>query len=417
MMIDEPAVGICVTTFKRPKLLIKMLAGIKERTLYKNYGVYIIIDHEEDRQTLKTLEREKTTKRMAIEKIEMFPSQVECVKTTNRCYSIGKEPYFVWISDDMEVETGWLREAMKCMQTFPDKQGLITFYDGIQNGRNATAGLISRNYIKRKFNNIFQNEIYIHYCADTELYRKSKMKERVRHCPTSVVWHNHPDGKEGHKSRTDAIYDQSLLLQEEDKAVFMNRKRGGFGWREDHAKQTFLEIKDILDSLKIKFYLSDGTLLGAIRHGGDFVPWDHDIDLRILAEDQGVHICGAFKKNGFICEVHKIYHNLISEYFVKKRDIPTDIALNHYYPPEDMNISLSGKPTIQSAVHPASWCREDYFVDFLGTSVRVPNPPEEALEWVYGKDWKLPKKKRWARDRKRISLDKYIKYFVEKGIK
>jgi len=184
------------------------------------------------------------------------------------------------------------------------------------------------------------------------------------------------------------------------------------------AKQTFLEIKDILDSLKIKFYLSDGTLLGAIRHVGGFVPWDHDVDLRILAEDQGSHICEEFKKKGFICKPQIIYENLISEYLVKKQGIHTDIALNHHYPPEDMNISLSGKPTIQSAVHPARWCREDCFVDFLETSVRVPNPPEEALRYIYGEDWKIPiKDKSWFRDRKRISLDKYIKYFIEKGIK
>lgn len=185
----------------------------------------------------------------------------------------------------------------------------------------------------------------------------------------------------------------------------------------ESAKQNFLEIKEIFDRLKIKFYLNDGTLLGAIRHEGDFIPWDYDIDLRISAEDQGIHICEAFEKEDFICDPQIVYHDLISEYFIKKRDIPIDISLNHYYPQEDVNISLSARPSIQNAVHPAKWCKEDYFVDFLGTSVRVPNPPEEALKWIYGEDWRLLRRKRWARDRKRISLDKYIKYFVEKGIK
>ncbi len=183
------------------------------------------------------------------------------------------------------------------------------------------------------------------------------------------------------------------------------------------AKQTFLEIKEVFDRLGIKFYLNDGTLLGAIREKG-FIPWDKDIDLRISAEDQGPHICEEFKKKGFSCRPTILYHHLISTYVVRKRGIKADIALNHYYEPEDFNISLSGRPTRENAVHPAKFCKKDCFVPFLGTEVRVPNPPEEALLWIYGKDWRVPiKDKSYATGRKRISLDKYIKYFIENGIK
>jgi len=73
MKTKEPAVGICVATFKRPELLIKMLLRIKEKTLYQNYKVYIVIDHEEDRITLKKIEESKITEILPIEKIEMFP--------------------------------------------------------------------------------------------------------------------------------------------------------------------------------------------------------------------------------------------------------------------------------------------------------------------------------------------------------
>lgn len=228
MEIDEFAVGICVVTFRRPKLLVKMLAQIKERTLYESYKVYVIIDHEEDRATLKVLERAGVTEKMAIEKIEMFPSSAECVKATNRCYSIGEEPYFVWLSDDMEVEEGWLQEAMKCMQTFPLGEGLVVFQDGIQDGRNACAGLISRAYIKKELGGIFYNEIYKHFNADTELFMKSKMRDKIKYCPTSVVWHNHWSGKGNHKVKTDDVYTQSFAQLGGDSAIFENRKRESF---------------------------------------------------------------------------------------------------------------------------------------------------------------------------------------------
>jgi len=186
----------------------------------------------------------------------------------------------------------------------------------------------------------------------------------------------------------------------------------------ESAKKNFLEIKEIFDRLKIKFYLNDGTLLGAIRHAGGFMPWESDIDLRISAEDQGSHICKAFRSKRFSCSKIILYQGLVSEYLVEKRGIHIDVALNHYYPAEDVNISLSGCPTLQNAVHPARFCRYDHFIKFLGVFVRVPYPPEECLEWIYGKNWRIPDRAvHWNRDHERISLDKYVKYFIEEGIK
>ena len=49
-----------------------------------------------------------------------------------------------------------------------------------------------------------------------------------------------------------------------------------------------LEIMDYIDGVcrenKLKYYLTGGTLLGAIRHNG-FIPWDDDLDIEMPRED------------------------------------------------------------------------------------------------------------------------------------
>lgn len=63
-----------------------------------------------------------------------------------------------------------------------------------------------------------------------------------------------------------------------------------------------LTVTSIADKHNIPYWLSGGTLLGAVRHGG-FIPWDDDIDIEVLWAD---------------------YHKLLR---LLKEELPSDLYL------------------------------------------------------------------------------------------
>lgn len=191
---------------------------------------------------------------------------------------------------------------------------------------------------------------------------------------------------------------------------------GGIIWQEakpnkqgmDQAAALILltDVTSVLDKYKCTHWLSDGTLLGAIRENG-FLAHDDDIDLGIWAADFDIRVihellnkygCGILRLqgqpgDGMIITVGRagIHLDLFFYYPVQtssKKTPQTNIYSCLYELVKPYNTSNKGQqfdcefPTFKPLVRR----------DFLGHEFWVPKNAEKHLAAAYGSDWQTPKK-------------------------
>jgi ubiquinone/menaquinone biosynthesis C-methylase UbiE len=140
------------------------------------------------------------------------------------------------------------------------------------------------------------------------------------------------------------------------------------------------EAYDILEKLKIRFWLTGGSLLGAVREN-DFIPWDDDVDMDMLKEE-------------FVPVMHKIKEELMKAGFVvrltDKGRFPK-MAFFKYGQKYALGALLDeGEWRVRPAYkYPGKFFKNEKRREFKGRDFLVPSPPEKFLEHVYG-DWRTP---------------------------
>ena len=65
-----------------------------------------------------------------------------------------------------------------------------------------------------------------------------------------------------------------------------------------------LYVDKICKEHNIRYWLSSGTLLGAVRHGG-FIPWDDDLDIEMLREDYEKFLEVFENSDEFVLQTYK----------------------------------------------------------------------------------------------------------------
>ena len=161
----------------------------------------------------------------------------------------------------------------------------------------------------------------------------------------------------------------------------------------DVAKRLLFEAKEIMDRLGVRFFLRQGTCLGAVRDK-QFISWDDDLDLGIILGDKGFTeqsiepLLTAFRE---------------SDYFVQAES--SDSLVYALLLKDGLKIDLMFHRVIDQQIYhwPGIWLPVTLFnrlkeINFIGETFLVPNPPEEYLRIKYGPDWRTPKRLNYAKD-------------------
>ncbi len=154
----------------------------------------------------------------------------------------------------------------------------------------------------------------------------------------------------------------------------------------DLARIMLQEAKEILDPLGIRFFLRQGTCLGAIRDQA-FIPWDDDLDLGCVIGLNGLTeamiepVFDAFRDRGYYVSVESNDRWIAAG--MMKSSVRIDLTFFRI-----INDSIFHFPLIWIPAGLFSNLKE---IEFMGGNYLVPNPPEEYLLAKYGPNWITPK--------------------------
>jgi hypothetical protein len=145
------------------------------------------------------------------------------------------------------------------------------------------------------------------------------------------------------------------------------------------------ELKKILEDASVPYFLSSGTLLGAVREG-NFIRWDWDVQFYLTTETSFPYkdlLLDRFKRTGFQIKSHDAsYENL--KFALTKYG--TIYELTAWFP----NGAMRSRRDWQV---PARFFENVEIMEFLGESYPCMTPAEEYLEFCYG-DWRTPRRTR-----------------------
>lgn len=152
-------------------------------------------------------------------------------------------------------------------------------------------------------------------------------------------------------------------------------------------KYEFLKICDILDELKVNYFLQTGILLGAIRDR-DLIKWDWDIEISVFSEEfiskiDQVNV--SLKQAGFkILNVNRTKTDSKIDFIGKFPEEVTGYTIFSWNYSKIKNVYWRREFSV-----PEKFLNNFSSIEFFGRKFYCPINPKEYLRFAYG-NWEQP---------------------------
>ena len=150
----------------------------------------------------------------------------------------------------------------------------------------------------------------------------------------------------------------------------------------DVLAKMFKEVYSIILELKLKAWLTKGTLLGVIREN-QFIEGDDDIDIHLFEKD-------------FVDHMYELKKKFIEQGYIVRLAEGTNPKMSLFK--NGFMVGMVGLKeqgdwlTRPIQKFPKHLFLNEQYVEFCGLRCLIPSPPEKYLEFVYGPNWKIPDK-------------------------
>ena len=156
-------------------------------------------------------------------------------------------------------------------------------------------------------------------------------------------------------------------------------------WYRSAVREAFIETVQILNRAKIPYYVYFGTLLG-IHREKDVIIGDNDADVCVPLEyaqdlEKALQAQKGLKWGKFKWGAYRTYC----------RGATVDIFLTKKLNDNEIEIPSEQRLYSPDLIYPLQTLK----VDFGGTKIKINQPAkwEENLDFIYGKDWRVPLRK------------------------
>jgi len=176
-----------------------------------------------------------------------------------------------------------------------------------------------------------------------------------------------------------------------------------------HLYRILQDVTQILEKNSLQYFISFGTLLGAVRHGG-MIPWDTDTDI-LIAEFEKEKVLSILRTKlpaPYVVsedEDDKITGSIIRVNLSTTNTLHVDLFT--YLEEEGEIVFGYDRRFSQNDIFPLQK------IMYYDRELFAPNDIEKHLEMFYGRDYMKYAYKQWALDKSKFELTDYTPAKIE----